>query len=174
MIDVMLDLETFGNGKNACIVQIGACYFNRLTGEIGEEIELTVDARTSVRAGGVIDADTVYFWLKQSPQAIEGITNNMTSIDDALAQMNLFFKGAKHIWSHATFDFPILMEAFRDLNIRFNGSYRSARDIRTLMDLSGVKTKDFVREGTHHTALADCKFQVKYCVEAFRVLELAK
>lgn len=167
MKDIMLDLETFGNGKNACIVQIGACYFDRVTGEIGFTFKVNVDARSSVKSGADIDADPIYFWLAQSREAIDSITAApLLNINEAMAQLNIFLTDAKNIWSHATFDFVIMTETFKRLGIKPAFHYRAARDIRTLVELANVATSKHVREGTHHDALEDCKFQVKYCVTA--------
>jgi hypothetical protein len=52
MKDVMLDIETFGNGKHAAICQIGACYFDRSNGEIGATFKVNVDARSAEKSGG--------------------------------------------------------------------------------------------------------------------------
>lgn len=170
-----MDLETFGYRKKACIVQIGACYFDRVTGEIGNKFKENVDARTSVACGGEIDADTVYWWLSQSPEAIHSVTKSQPGIDVriAISRLDQFLSEAKCIWSHATFDFVILQETWQTLfpGVRPTFQYRASRDIRTLVDLAGVSTKKGrVREGTHHDALDDCIFQVGYCVEAMRKL----
>lgn len=171
MTDVMIDLETFGNGKNAAVVQIGACYFNR-DGDIGLSFKCNVDARSAAKSGADIDADTVYWWLAQSPEAIASITEPLLmEIRPAFLELNEFLSGAKNIWSHATFDFVIVMETMKRLNITPLFSFRAARDIRTLLELSGINPKDFKREGIHHDGLADAIFQVKYCVAAMKVLE---
>lgn len=168
----MLDLETFGNGKNACIVQIGACYFNRYTAEIGETLKLNVCAKSAVISGAEIDADTVYWWMSQDKLAQESvIATPREPIIPAMTRLNAFLYNADEIWSHATFDFVIIIETFKRLGIKPSFRYQAARDIRTLVDLGNVKTKSLPREGTHHDALDDCKFQVKYCVEAFNNLK---
>lgn len=173
MKDVMIDFETFGNGKNALVVQVGAVYFDRYTGETGEELKINFDARSVVRSGGEIDADTVYFWLAQSREAIDSFTKGeLLDVTQGIAALNDFLKKATWIWSHATFDFVILTETLKRLNIKPNFSYRAARDIRTLVDLAGDNVKkDFTREGVHHDALDDCKFQIKYCVSALRKVQ---
>ena len=42
MHEVMLDLETFGTGVHSVIVQIGAVYFDRHTGETGDWVCIQV------------------------------------------------------------------------------------------------------------------------------------
>ncbi len=168
----MIDIETFGNGNRACIVQIGACYFDLESGEIGETFKLNIDARTSVKAGGEIDADTVYWWLSQSREAIDSvIATPQIDIYSAFKDLNVFLGNAKEIWSHATFDFVIISDMYRKLGIKPSFRYTAARDIHTLMSLSGLKVTTTKREGVHHDGLADAIFQVAYCVEAYKHLK---
>lgn len=176
MKDVMLDIETFGNGKHAALCQIGACYFNRVTGEIGDTFKVNIDARSAEKTGAQLDADTVYWWLSQSREAIDSVTAQpQLPIVDAMNQLNDFLAPAVAIWSHATFDFSIITETFRRLGIKTKFHYRTCRDIRTLIDLANINTKDptLTRVGIHHDALADCFFQVGYCVMAFNKLKSA-
>lgn len=170
----MVDIETMGVGPNAAIMQIGACYFDRLTGEIGRTFEINVDLSSSIASGAQIDASNVEFWLKQSEAARTAIVADpKITCYEALAEFNKFCQGAAYIWSHATFDFVILTNAMRRMNIKPMFGYKSARDIRTLTDLASLKRDEGVqiREGTHHTALADAKFQVAYCSACFRKLK---
>lgn len=171
MRDVMIDFESFGNGKHACVSSVGACYFDRTTGEIGKTLKINIDARTSQRSGGEIDADTVYWWLSQSPEAIAAMVTDLKPIDEAMIELNDFLEGAGAIWSHATFDFVMLTETLKRLNMKPKFGFRAARDIRTLLDLAGKKPpKAKSREGIHHDPLADCIFQVGYCVDALKRL----
>lgn len=171
MKDVMLDLETFGVNKQAVIVQIGACFFDRVTGEIGETFKVNVNPESAVKAGCRMDAQTVSWWMSQSDAARTSVlAKPQVNIFDSMEHLNQFLSPAKHIWSHATFDFCIVMEVLSLLGIKPKFSYKDARDIRTLSHLTGNKKFDGNREGTHHDALDDCKHQVKYCVEALNSL----
>jgi hypothetical protein len=173
MKDVMIDLETFGNGNNAAICQIGACYFDRNTGEIGNTFKVNIDAASAVKLGAAMDASTVYWWLEQSPEARASISAPpRLDIADAMYQLNDFLGNCTRLWSHATFDFVIIMNTFRLLGVKPNFSYRAARDIRTLVDLAKVDTVNAVeRTGTHHDGLEDAIHQVKYCVLAMNKLK---
>lgn len=173
MNNVMIDIETLGNGENKCVIQVGACYFDRDTGEIGATFKKNIDAGSAIKAGLEMDAATVYWWLAQSDEARASILadpkEDITAVFHAL---NLFLEPAKQIWSHATFDFVTLMETYRKLGIKPLFGFRTARDIRTLMDIVHI-TVDRKRDGVHHDALADALHQVKYCMEAFdRLREL--
>lgn len=172
MKDVMLDFETLGNGKDKCLCQVGAIYFDRVTGELGPYYKATIDAESHAKLGGQLDASTVYWWLAQSEEARKSIlAENKVDIFPAMVELNEFFKGAERIWSHATFDFVTLMDTLKQLGIKPSFGYKSGLDIRTLVYLSGISMSDIPREGTHHDALDDCKHQVKYCVAAMNAIK---
>lgn len=173
--DVMIDFETLGNGKNAAVCQVGACFFNRDTGEIISTFKRNIDARSAVKSGAELDADTVYWWLSQCREAIDSISEGpLHEITATFAELNNYLEPAEAIWSHATFDFVILSETIKRLGLKPKYSYRAARDIRTLLDLSGVDYKDFQREGVHHDGLSDAIHQVKYCTYALNKLKEKK
>ncbi|EJR3207020.1 3'-5' exoribonuclease, partial [Escherichia coli] len=69
-IHLMIDLETMGKNPDAPIISIGAIFFDPQTGEMGPEFSKTIDLET---AGGVIDRDTIKWWLKQSREAQSAI-----------------------------------------------------------------------------------------------------
>lgn len=164
MKDVMIDIETMGTRSTSMIVQIGACYFNRHTGDIGKTFLTNIKHKDD---RFTVDWDTISWWLGQSEDARKSITKLALPVDEAVRDLAEFLKDAKYIWSHATFDIPILLNAFNVVGEKFPIHYRMMRDIRTLMDLAD-HTSESKRAGVHHNALDDCKFQVQYCSEAMR------
>lgn len=168
----MLDFETLGNGKDKVVIQVGACYFDRYTGEIGACFEANIDAGSHVKAGGVIDAQTVYWWLSQSREAIDSILKEpREDVTVVFNRLNEFLKDAKQIWSHATFDFVTLTETLSQLGIKPLFHYRVCRDLRTVVDLANLTIDKTARTGVHHNGLDDCKHQVKYCVAAINKIK---
>lgn len=175
MKDVMLDFETLGNGRSKCLCQVGAVYFDRVTGELGKELKINIDAVSHIKAGALIDGDTVYWWLAQSDEARQSIlADPKVDITLAMNQLNDFLEGADRIWSHATFDFVTLQQTLKDLSVKPKFKYKSGLDIRTLVYLSGMSVSSEARLGIHHDALADCKHQVKYCVKALNLVKCNK
>lgn len=170
MSSVMLDFETFGNTSDGAVVQIGACYFDEKTGEIGETFYMNVDADSSIKSGGTMNGDTVYWWMQQSQEARDSVCKEpRVDCHFAFNQLNNFLTEAKAIWSHATFDFVILTNTLKRLHLKPSFSFRATRDIRTLTALANVKKSDMrgiERKGIHHDAQSDCLYQVKYCVYA--------
>lgn len=175
MKDVMIDFETFGTGPDKCLCQVGAVYFDRLTGELGTEFKESIDAASHVREGAKMDADTVYWWLRQSDAARASISQDgARDVVSVMNDLNTFLAGAERIWSHATFDFVTLMDTLRQLRIKPSFSYKAGLDLRTLVYLAGINVSSFPREGVHHDGLADAKHQVKYCVAALNAVKANK
>lgn len=174
MHDVMLDLETFGTGVHSVIVQIGAVYFDRHTGETGDWVCIQVDPDSELREGFKIDGKTVKWWMHQSEEARMSLfEGEILTSRDAISKINYFMQNAECIWSHATFDFVILMEHMKLIGYNPSFSYRSARDIRTLVDLvGGVDFRKYSRAGVHHNAFGDCLFQIKYVVDCINKLKV--
>jgi len=176
MTDLMLDIETFGTSPSSVIAQVGACYFDRRTGEIGGTFLENLDWQESVNFGFKLEVEILRWWFNQSDMARMSITAKPSmSLSQTMVQFKQFSSQAKSIWCHATFDYPLVEIYMKKLRINVPFNYQKVRDIRTLLDLSGLKKKDFpVRVGTAHTALADCKYQVSYCVKAFQLLSEIK
>lgn len=164
----MIDLETLGTSSNAPIISIGACYFDRHTGDIGTGFSVNVDV-AELGDEFTFDYDTVKWWTEQSDSARKLVFENPTRLHTALVELMKFIGDGNDIklWSHATFDMPILANAFKVIGLKHPVPYRNMRDLRTLMDLANHHST-LKREGTHHHALDDAKFQAKYAAEAFR------
>jgi len=173
MKHVMIDLETWDNVPTAAVVQIGACYFDPFTGNIGKTFEAFVDASSEIDNGFTVGADTIYWWLNQKDIAqveAHGPKHRRRSSITAWMGLNFFLDEAEHVWSHATFDFVIVMNHIKNLNIGPNTHYRDARDLRTLCHLAQINPYSYPHAGTAHVALDDCKRQVQYASDAYQKL----
>lgn len=166
--DIMLDLETLGTKSDAAIIQIGACYFNRDTGKIGEKFRVNVEPDLSLFS---VEWGTVKWWMLQTEEARQSVTGEAVSMATAIKDLHDFLDSDDVcLWAHATFDIPIIENAFKVMGVKFPIRYKRMRDIRTLTDVSHHEVS-WEREGVHHDALDDCIFQVKYCTEAIRNLK---
>lgn len=169
MKDIMIDLETLGTSFNALITQIGACYFDRHTGEIGDTLDINIEIGSSLDKGFSVDSGALKFWFNHSPTFL----NNAVSIEKALALFGDFITKKSLIWCHATFDAIILANAYERINQGIPYSYRNVRDIRTLTDLAKLERKDRAegnKDPKTHNALEDAIYQVGYCTECFNKL----
>ncbi|MFX0084214.1 MAG: 3'-5' exonuclease [Candidatus Hodarchaeota archaeon] len=169
MKDLMVDIETLGTGTRGLIIQIGACYFDRYTGNIGDTFLENIQIQDSLNQGFEVRGDTIEWWLNQDKEIIKKMLYNPQPVRNVLEHFKQFCKPGTIAWAHSTFDFPILTNAYHLLGIKQPISYKKMRDIRTLIDLSNLKRDKNKSEKTHN-ALDDCIYQVKYCTEAFKML----
>ncbi|MCM4335248.1 3'-5' exoribonuclease, partial [Escherichia coli] len=168
-IHLMIDLETMGKNPDAPIISIGAIFFDPQTGDMGPEFSKTIDLDT---AGGVIDRDTMKWWLKQSREAQSAIMTDEIPLDDALLQLREFIDENSgeffvHVWGNgANFDNTILRRSYERQGSPCPWRYYNDRDVRTIVELG--KAIDFDArtaipfEGERHNALDDARYQAKY------------
>ncbi|EHL6353308.1 3'-5' exoribonuclease [Escherichia coli] len=166
---LMIDLETMGKNPDAPINTIAGKFFDPATGEMGPEFSKTIDLET---AGGVIDRDTIKWWLKQSREAQSAILTDEIPLDDALLQLREFIDENSgdffvQVWGNgATFDNVILRRSYERQGIPCPWRYTNDRDVRTMvalglvMDFDAITTIPF--EGERHNALHDARYQAKY------------
>ncbi|HHI1302011.1 TPA: 3'-5' exoribonuclease [Escherichia coli] len=166
---LMIDLETMGKNPDAPIISIGAIFFDPQTGDMGPEFSKTIDLET---AGGVIDRDTIKWWLKQSREAQSAIMTDEIPLDDALLQLREFIDENSgeffvQVWGNGTnFDNVILRRSYERQGIPCPWRYYNDRDVRTIVELG--KAIDFDArttipfEGERHNALDDARYQAKY------------
>ncbi|HHW4385814.1 TPA: 3'-5' exoribonuclease domain-containing protein [Escherichia coli] len=166
---LMIDLETMGKNPDAPIISIGAIFFDPQTGDMGPEFSKTIDLET---AGGVIDRDTIKWWLKQSREAQSAIMTDEIPLDDALLQLREFIDENSgeffvQVWGNgANFDNTILRRSYERQGIPCPWRYYNDRDVRTIVELG--KAIDFDArtaipfEGVRHNALDDARYQAKY------------
>lgn len=167
MRDLMIDIETLGTEYGSVITQIGACYFDRFTGEIGGRYKVNIDIADCLREGLKIDAGALKFWFDQKERSF---LRGTVPLRWAMEEYRSFSKKAKCVWSHSTFDFSMILSVCFKLGIPPVNHYVTTKDIRTLMELAGTHKDDDAIYPNAHDALEDCYNQVKYCVKAFNIL----
>ncbi|HAX2344689.1 TPA: exonuclease [Escherichia coli] len=166
---LMIDLETMGKNPDAPIISIGAIFFDPQTGDMGPEFSKTIDLET---AGGVIDRDTIKWWLKQSREAQSAIMTDEIPLDDALLQLREFIDENSgeffiQVWGNgANFDNTILRRSYERQGIPCPWRYYNDRDVRTIVELGNAIDFDartaIPFEGERHNALDDARYQAKY------------
>ncbi|HFF3416164.1 TPA: 3'-5' exoribonuclease [Escherichia coli] len=166
---LMIDLETMGKNPDAPINALTGKFFDPATGEMGPEFSKTIDLET---AGGVIDRDTIKWWLKQSREAQSAILTDEIPLDDALLQLREFIDENSgeffvQVWGNgANFDNVILRRSYERQEIPCPWRYTNDRDVRTIVALGLVMDFDarsvITFEGERHNALHDARYQAKY------------
>ena len=168
MKDVMLDLETMGTSNDAAIVAIGAVEFDVATDTTGEVFYRTIDLSSAVAEGGVIDAATVMWWLRQSDQARAALYDRIAlpilqGLAEFAAWMSARGKDVK-VWGNGVaFDNVILAQAYRRMGLPVPWQHWDDRCYRTVRAL--YPDIQMQRTGVHHNAGDDAVSQAKHLLQ---------
>lgn len=188
-IDIVIDLETLGQGNNAPILSIGAVAVTgagTATAAIAGEFYSRVDLESAIARGAVPDSETIEWWWQQSPEARAEIDGSRDR-DDIRAALVLFSAWLlqqstpksdqdgyladieRRIWGNSpSFDCIILGNAYRIGDNLVPWHHREERDLRTLLDLyPAAKLRDF--EGIRHHALHDARHEAHQLIQALSV-----
>lgn len=172
----MLDLETFGTGRDAAIASIGVQQFDLMGGTLGKIFYKVVNLATSTWPG-TFDASTIYWWLEQRAGAQGALlVGERVALDDVLAELRLWLTvdcGAPtndstlRLWSNGPlFDEMILRDAHVRYRMPFPWHYKSSRCCRTYYSM----LKEFGLSqpprsvGLAHCAIDDAKNQAEHMI----------
>lgn len=174
MNNVMLDIETMGTACDSVIVQVSMIRFDK-DGNMGETLSVKINTEEQLALGAKKYQDTIDWWQKTNPTLFESLTtgDDILSVKEALNKISAFVFRSDKVWSHAYFDAPLLGNLYQLAGIQTPWNYKSIRDIRTITDVANLDlTKyDWAKEKTHD-ALDDCRFQIKYCTDAMKIIDL--
>lgn len=153
----MIDIETLDTNPTASIIQIGIVDID------GNYEKWTIDLDDSLKHG-TISGETLKFWLRQGDKARASISCGGWSLRGALLDLNSFIElnRVEFLWSHATFDIPILTNAFKQVGLEPAWDFKKLRDLRTIEHFTGDKITWKAREGVHHDALSDAEYQIEH------------
>ncbi|MDX5369234.1 MAG: 3'-5' exoribonuclease [Alphaproteobacteria bacterium] len=190
MPDVMLDLETLSTRKNAIILTIGAIKFDPL-GDITQGLHdptsidelkercpdhfyMKVNIESCRQLGMHADADTIKWWstkpLEVKEEALGGIDREPIQV--MLDKLYFWFSGAEAVWSNgATFDIPIISDAYNMIGRKAPWKYWNERCVRTALHLGKTEPVKPPR-GQHHHPLFDCYYQTIGVQRALRNISI--
>jgi hypothetical protein len=166
-IGVMVDLETLAQeDPHAAIVSIGAQGFRRHAQVMLDSFEVNIDLQSSLDSGGVVDGDTIRWWMLQrsDEEREHAFGGSCTSLREALEAFQRFLDaqpGSVTVWGNgAAFDNVKLSNAYRRLGMPIPWHFRNDRCYRTIKaEAAEVK---YPREQIAHCALADARAQVEH------------
>ena len=165
-MELMIDLETMGNGPTACVLSLGAVLFDE-NGVDDAVFYGQCDLVDSAKYGK-IDASTVKWWLQQEEKARQELVHNVLSLPAMLSAFVEFLDQSPKIngvWGFgATFDNVILRSAFNATGIPCPWHFRQDRCFRTLAAIN-PHIEWAPRVGTHHNAADDAKTQALTAVK---------
>lgn len=174
MIDISIDLETWGKRPGCDLRSIGAVVINLETGGVGGltyggtadgYFYLATDnpmqpsrlrLRPARRYPLTRDPDTVKWWSEQSTEAQSAFADPV-DLRAALIRLSdwiehvagpAFMSPTVRLWAHGShFDLPILEAVYHACLLPVPWHYRSPRDTRTLFDAAGIADhSDWLRQ----------------------------
>jgi hypothetical protein len=183
MTDIMIDLETLGLQKHCTILSIGACAFDRDSGNITSTFSIDISRTASEFIGFREDPETLKWWNNQCPEAKALLQRCDSPTDSELPHHaaerfvtwfnNTAGKNIKGVWANEpTFDCEILSHFLTWLKKETPWHFRHERSCRTIVDLGrelGIDPKkDMPFTGTPHNAKDDAIHQAKYVSAIFQ------
>jgi hypothetical protein len=170
---VMLDTEALSTRSNAAIVSIGAVKFCLNKGIISS-FKINIDPKSCKQYGMHIDASTVDWWFQQTKEARDGWMKSPVSIGEGLQYFQNWYGDKSRItWvKGASFDFPILENAFRVLELKNPIKYWHQCCYRTIINTFGIDDRKMKSEGsTYHDAVSDCEEQCKVLIPLLQAIK---
>lgn len=163
MDNVMIDLETLGVSSSSIIVSLGAVWFDGKD-RLGAEFYQVFDLDDQAKYGRTINPSTVKWWMNQSEGARAVFQKPPTKTSTVLADFVDFLgegnKWAK-VWGNGVdFDNVLLGTLYETYGLQKPWSFGNNRCFRTLKNLVPSIPPD--REGVHHNALDDARYQARW------------
>ena len=171
--NVMLDLETMGNGNRAAIIAIGAVSFD--SSGVSDRFYRQVSLQSAIDIGMEMDSSTVLWWLQQDDSARSAFNGNERAMHIAIALQEfadwcfcLCDKDDLAMWGNgAAFDNTILSSAYRLAGIDQPWMFWNDKCYRTIKALH--PDVELNRVGTHHNALDDAASQADHLIRMIQV-----
>jgi len=174
--DVMVDLETLGDGAGCVPLSIGAVAFDAASGWTDPEgFYTTIDRDSCICAGLRYDQSTRDWWNRQSAEAQSVLTASQTDLRRrpltlALMEFGHYLarfggRDAVRVWGNgADFDNAIIAYACKAVGLPPPWDHWNSRCFRTLKNLRRDVPAP-PRVGVFHNALDDARTQALHAVE---------
>lgn len=169
MLDLMVDLETFGQTPGCGLVSIGAVFFDPWSEALGSTFYTLVDRASCSEAGLFEETSTILWWSSQMDAAREAFDKStaggqgVATLPEALAMLSTFVGNEKvRVWGNgADFDNAVLAAAYRAAGVSPPWKFWNSRCYRTLKNLL-PHIRMPARIGVHHNALDDAITQARH------------
>jgi len=163
---VMIDIETMGKNTSAPIISIAAVIFSIIDGKllIGSSFHEYVSLKSSMMCGGIPDAETILWWMRQSDEARSQFEREKgILLPEALIKLAAFIQPDDCVWGNGpTFDLSILKTAYERNYLPVPWNHQNERCLRTVVALNPSIKENHEFKGTKHNALDDCINQIEY------------
>lgn len=182
-LDIMTDIETLGTSVDCTIFQIAAMAFDLTTGEIIDSFNLIADiSKESINVSG----STLKWWLNTDKELLTRLLNDGTVSETELiiqfwSWINKFKEEHEvHLWGKGIlFDNNIIKAHMERRELIYPIAYNKDRDVRTILELTSLKTniperelekKFFLPNTVAHDGYDDVKNQINIVHNCYKIL----
>lgn len=181
-LDIMVDLETLGTRGDTAFLSIGAVAFDPFSGSVPKSGPLTfyrnVDAQSCIDLDLRVDGSTIMWWFTKDDAARKALSDPKPEpVGQVLAAFSSWYKShvtryKSSVWSHgATFDIPIISEAYSRIGHKAPWEFWDCNDTRTVFRLAGAKLPNADTRGGGHNALNDSIAQAEHLQRCISMLK---
>lgn len=193
MKHIMIDIETLATGNHACIISLGAVWFDPNSHAINERFYVTIDPIQSQKLGFRIDASTMMFWMQPEQRQAWDAWTKVLHFDPALALQGFgiwlaelddregvpvgevadrqTFDPADHrtFWANSpSFDCVLLRQQYEVLQMSVPWNFRNEMDMRTFKKLPRARGVCPPQAGLLHNAVDDAEHQARWVQNILR------
>ena len=159
MKDVAIDIESLDIFPGAKVLTVGACKFDRFTGELGAPFYVALDPTLTP---GSVSRSTFRWWKGQSEEARAAAFGGRTEPAKAMHMLAEYVGEDTFVWGNgAHFDITLLEWLFNETGVGIPWKFWNVRDMRTVVDLAPLDKNSIPFEGVAHNAQADAVHQAK-------------
>lgn len=186
--NTMIDIECLGRRPFCPLLSIGACVFrtdidpeapldpNCAVPLIADVFYVAIDLQSCLDLGLKIDADTLAWWMEQTPEARKVFTDpNRMPLPAALDAFTTWANSRPLIvWGNsARFDLGITEAAYTACGKSGTPwEFRNERCYRTIKNIPEARSIECPKYGTHHNALDDAIAQALHLAAINKRLNL--
>lgn len=183
-LDLMLDIETLGTENDTTLIQLACVAFDIRTGNIISEFNEFIDIGQTKELK--VTGSTIKWWLKTDANLFKSLIEKGNLPErEVFEKFHNWMKGLQetyslYAWGNGLlFDLAIIKTKLIQYGFSYPISFKTERDVRTIVDLycakKGISEKQFkdIHKSTDliaHNGLDDCKFQIRFVVEAYKDL----
>ena len=167
----MIDIEALGKNYGSILFELGACAFDKFSGEVSSSFEAYIDIEDAKTHGLTTDQSTLDWWESQG-----GFSQHPNAAPHKKA-MKAFVEWVEaqefeEIWVWGMdYDLPIIKRCLEVVEIAIPWKYWMARDGRTLWNIAFPDEK---LDKKPHSAIEDSIIQVDLVHRATVELEKRK
>lgn len=165
--DLMLDIETLGQGPGFVVFSVAAVPFYKVDGNISPNyFHKNIDIQSCLDVGLKIDPSTLHWWIQKSELFLK-LQEDTFELKGVLDRLDSFIKAnceeRVRVWGKGpSFDNAMMRDAYDRFRLKLPWRYSRERCVRTYLDgYEELLKKHLPFDGDPHNPVADAIHQIK-------------